>query len=119
MPIRPRARILPAALLSCTLLPLAASAQDVPSDRLPIGRYVVDARADFPKFKQDAAIANAIGTGVLNLPTRGFGLVAGAHWYPLRMGILTRGVGGELGAARRSHTLNTGTKAARPKSFRN
>ena len=88
----------------------AASAQDVPAEKLPIARYVVDARVDFPKFKQDAAIANAIGAGVLNLPTRGFGVVAGAHWYPLRVGIMTLGVGGEWVAARRSHTLNTGTK---------
>jgi hypothetical protein len=90
--------------------PAAASAQDVPAEKLPIARYVVDARVDFPKFKQDAAIANAIGAGVLNLPTRGFGVVAGAHWYPLRVGIMTLGVGGEWVAARRSHTLNTGTE---------
>jgi len=104
--------ILSAALVSCALLPVAATAQDVPADKLPIGRYVVDARADFPKFKQDAAIATAIGTGVLNLPTRGFGIVTGAHWYPLRVGIMTLGVGGEFMTARRSCTLNTGTKAA-------
>jgi hypothetical protein len=85
-------------------------AQDVPDEKRPIARYVVDARVDFPKFKQDAAIANAIGAGVLNLPTRGFGVVAGAHWYPLHVGIMTLGVGGEWVTSRRSRTLNTGTK---------
>jgi hypothetical protein len=112
MPAVSSVRILSAALFVCALLPAPAAAQDVPAEKLPIGRYVVDARADFPKFKQDAAIANAIGTGVLNLPTRGFGVVAGVHWYPLRVGIMTLGVGGEWVTARRSHTLNTGTKAA-------
>jgi hypothetical protein len=87
-------------------------AQDVPAEKLPIARYVIDARVDFPKFKQDAALANAIGVGVLNLPTRGFGVVAGAHVYPLRIGIMTLGIGGEWVAARRSRTLNTGTKAS-------
>jgi hypothetical protein len=102
--------MLSAALLVCALMPFASAAQDVPAEKLPIGRYVVDARADFPKFKQDAAIANGIGAGVLNLPTRGFGVVAGAHWYPLRVGFMTLGLGGEWLSARRSRTLNTGTQ---------
>jgi hypothetical protein len=110
MPIR--FRITCAALVAGALLPINAGAQDVPPEKLPIGRFVVDARADFPKFKQDAAIANAIGVGVLNLPTRGFGLVAGAHWYPVRIGVVTVGLGGEWVRARRSRTLNTGTEAA-------
>jgi hypothetical protein len=99
-----------AALAACALLPISAAAQDVPAEKLPIGRYVVDARMTFPKFKQDAAIADAIGVGVLNLPTRGFGLVAGAQWYPARIGFMTLGVGGEWVRARRSKTLNTGTE---------
>ena len=96
----------------CALMPVAAAAQDVPAEKLPIARYVLDARVDFPKFKQDVAIANAIGVGVLNLPTRGFGVVFGAHVYPLRLGIVTLGVGGEWVSAHRSRTLNTGTAAA-------
>ncbi len=107
----PGLRIVCAALLAAGS-PIAATAQDIPPEKLPIARYVIDARADFPKFKQDKAIADAINTGVLNLPTRGFGVVAGAHWYPLRAGIVTFGVGGEWVRARRSRTLNTGTAAA-------
>jgi hypothetical protein len=100
------------AVFALFLLAPPAVAQDVPAEKLPIGRYVVDARVDFPRFKQDAATATAIGVGVLNLPTRGFGIATGAHWYPVRIGIMTLGVGGEFVTARRSHTLNTGTKAA-------
>lgn len=92
--------------------PRTAAAQDIPPEERPIGRYVADARVEFPKFKQDAAIANGIGATVLNLPTRAFGLVVGAHWYPVRLGIVTFGLGGEIASARRGRTINTGTKAA-------
>lgn len=92
--------------------PLTASAQDIPPEERPIGRYVVDARVGFPKFKQDAAIATGIGASVLNLPTRAFGVVVGAHWYPVRLGRVTFGLGGEIASARRGRTMDTGTKAA-------
>lgn len=105
-----RLRVIAVAAWAIACAAATVIAQDVPDDKLPIARYVFDARVDFPKFKQDAAIANAIGAGVLNLPTRGFGVVAGAHWYPLHVGIMTLGVGGEWVSARRSRTLNTGTK---------
>jgi hypothetical protein len=111
MPIVSRAPVM-WCLLVGLLLPVGAAAQDVPAEKLPIARYVIDARADFPKFKQDAAIANAIGAGVLNLPTRGFGIVAGAHVYPFRVGLVTFGFGAEWMKAGRSRTLNTGTEAA-------
>lgn len=102
-----------AALAAAALAtPRAVVAQDIPPEDLPIGRYVADARMAFPKFKQDPSIASGIGSTTLNLPTRAFGFVVGAHWYPLRLGIMTLGVGGEISAARRGHTLNTGTKAA-------
>jgi hypothetical protein len=115
-------RLLPSCVLRVIVLtglagafagtPRTASAQDIPPEERPIGRYVVDARVDFPKFKQDAAIATAIGATVLNLPTRAFGLVVGAHWYPVRLGIVTFGLGGEIASARRGRTMNTGTTAA-------
>jgi hypothetical protein len=39
------------------------------------------------------------------MPTRGFGLVLGAHWYPLRLGRVTLGLGAEVMAARDSRSL--------------
>jgi hypothetical protein len=92
-------------------MPRLATAQEVPPEKLPIGRYVLDARVDFPKFKQDAGTATAIGATVLNLPTRAFGFVVGAHWYPVRLGIVTFGLGGEIVRASRGRTQNTGTEA--------
>jgi hypothetical protein len=105
-------RCLPLVALAAAMLttPRAASAQDIPPEELPIGRYVADLRVDFPKFKQDPNIASGIGVSALNLPARAFGFVVGAHWHPLRLGVMTLGLGGEISAARRGHTLNTGTK---------
>jgi hypothetical protein len=82
-----------------------AAAQDVPLEDQPIGRFVLDARAAFPKFKQDPNVARGIGVTALNLPARALGLVVGAHWYPARMGPMTLGLGGELMMAARNRTL--------------
>jgi hypothetical protein len=106
-----RSIVLASLAIVAAAMPRAASAQDVPAEKLPIGRYVADARVTFPKFKQDGATANAIGATALNLPTRAFGFVVGAHWYPVRAGVVTFGLGGEITAAGRGRTLNTGTKA--------
>ena len=87
-----------------------AAAQETPPERLPIGRFVADARVAFPKFPDDPAIASGIGVTVPNLPGRAFGLVAGAHFYPARLGKVTIGFGAEVTAARRGRTLDTGTE---------
>jgi hypothetical protein len=107
-----RRLILP--LLAAGLLAPAgdAAAQETPPERLPISRFVADARVAFPKFKDDPAIAAGIGVTVPNLPTRALGLVVGAHLYPARLGVVTFGVGGEMLVARRGHTIDTGTDAA-------
>jgi Outer membrane protein beta-barrel domain len=100
------------ALSVISSLPAKAFAQDTQPEDLPIGRYVADARVHFPKFKQDPAISGALGVATDNLPTRGFGFVVGAHVYPLRLGIMTLGLGGEISKAGRDNTKNTGTEAA-------
>ena len=87
-----------------------AAAQDTAPEKLPIGRFVADARIAFPKFKDDPAIAAGIGVTVPNLPGRAFGPVVGAHWYPVRLGVVTFGFGGEVMSARRGRTIDTGTE---------
>jgi len=99
-------------LIAALTWPLSATAQETQPEDLPIGRYVADVRFEFPKFKQDPGIASGINVTTENLPTRGFGLVVGAHWYPLRLGIVTLGVGGEMSKAARGKTINTGTETA-------
>src|SRR3954469_13567421 len=84
-----------AGIIICSL-PATAAAQDPLPEDLPIGRYVADVRLNFPKFKQDPAVSGAVGVPTEQLPTRGFGFVVGAHWYPIRFGVMTLGLGGEV-----------------------
>src|SRR3954467_13859983 len=98
-----------AVLVICSL-PETALAQDPLPEDLPIGRYVADVRLNFPKFKQDPAVSSAVGVATEKLPTRGFGFVVGAHWYPIRFGVMTLGLGGEISKGGDDTTVNTGTK---------
>src|SRR5213079_1028545 len=93
-------------LAGCGLVMLLASpaaAQTVE----PIGLFAVDARIAFPGFKQTKGVADALGVQTLSLPKRGLGLVFGAHLYPLRRGVLTVGIGGEIMTSRRGSTQET------------
>lgn len=93
-----------------------AVAQDAPPPpgTRPIGRFVADVRAAFPKFKQDPNVASALDVTIANLPTRTIGLVLGAHWYPKRIGRMTLGLGGEVLTARKSRTLDPATEGGDP-----
>jgi len=71
----------------------------------PIPAFVVDARGSLARFKQDPGIADALDVELDNLPTRGLGLTAGAHWYALRLRKVTFGIGGEAVLARDSATF--------------
>jgi hypothetical protein len=73
--------------------------------RQPIGHYVADARITFARFKEDPGIAAAIGVQPANLPTRGLGIVVGAHWYALRGNRVVLGLGAEFLSARDHRTL--------------
>jgi hypothetical protein len=100
-------RSLPLVVAAALLLPGAALAQDdEPPGRRSIGIFAADARGAMPAFSQDAATAAQLGVTQENLPGRGFGFVLGAHVYPLRLGIATLGVGGEMLRVRGSKTLD-------------
>ena len=70
----------------------------------PISRYVVDARGSLARFKQDSAVSQGLGVDASTLPTRGLGITAGAHVYPLRFRRITFGVGVEYAQAGDSKT---------------
>lgn len=95
-------------------LPPATGGAPASGEDQPIGRFVVDARGAFPKFTQNATIASGIGVTAANLPTRALGLVAGAHWYPARLGAVTFGIGAEVLLSRASRTLKPATEDADP-----
>jgi hypothetical protein len=101
------------ALLVSMAFPATASAQgaqDAPPGKEPIGRFAADARVSMPGFKEDAAVAAVVGVDATELPGRGFGLAFGAHVYPLRMGVVTLGLGGEVMASRASNTIPAATE---------
>jgi hypothetical protein len=104
------------AFLLASLLPAMAAAQDPPDTppdvRQPIGRFAADARGAMPRFKQTRAIADVIGVEPAALPSRGLGLVFGAHVYPLRMGPVTLGLGGEVMTSRATRTEEAGDDTA-------
>ena len=83
------------------LIASPSAAQDppavIPVPREPIGPYVFDARGAMARFKPVAAIGTSLGVDAnTTLPTRGLGVVVGAHVYPVRRGSFALGLGGEL-----------------------
>jgi hypothetical protein len=67
-----------------------------------VGPYVVDARGTLPRFKEDASVAAGLDVAADTLPTRGLGVAAAIHVYPLRRRGVTIGIGGEWLLARGS-----------------
>jgi hypothetical protein len=75
-----------------------ALAQDPPPR---VGPFVVDLHGTFPGFpSKDQQLADSRGLNVRELPGRGLGLHGGIHVYPLRVSVITFGVGVDLTAAR-------------------
>jgi len=68
------------------------SAQEPPPR---IGPYVVDVRAAFPAFSDDAQLAASRGLNQAELPGVGLGVGGGAHVYLPKFGPVTIGVGAE------------------------
>lgn len=86
-------------ILLCVLVaPRSAAAQDPPPR---IGPLVVDLHGTFPGFpSKSQQLAESRGLLVTELPGRGLGLHGGLHVYPLRISIVTLGLGVDLTAAR-------------------
>ena len=85
-PARSALLILPLALF------LAAPASAQPPQE-PIGWYVVDVRGSIVPFSQNADLAAARGLHPPDTPGMGFGFDIGAHVYPLRLSVITFGIG--------------------------
>jgi hypothetical protein len=90
------------AILSAALLSSRADAQP----REPVGPFAADVRIALPRFKDDPGVSADLGVATANLPTRGLGLVAGGHWYPVGKGRVTLGLGGELLVSGATKTLD-------------
>jgi len=90
-----------------TAVPEAAYAQQ----QEPIGPFAIDVRGVFARHKQEPSVATDLGVTPGNLPPRSYGLVGGAHVYPLHAGKVTIGFGAHLVIARGSRTLQAPTTA--------
>lgn len=64
--------------------------------------FAVDARGVLAKFGQRPVTAAAFGVNAADVPGPGLGGSVGAHVYPVRLGRVALGVGGELVLARRA-----------------
>jgi hypothetical protein len=80
----------------------------------PIGPFVVNVRGTLARLKAEPLVAGALDVGVDDMPTRGLGLSTGAHWYPLRRGRVTFGIGGELVLARARGTAEPADETPGP-----
>ena len=91
----------------CSLLCVGFALPVAAQQKEPIGPFAVDLRGAFARHKVETIVATDLGVQGANLPTRSFGVAAGAHVYPLRSSKVTLGVGGNLVIARGSRTLET------------
>ena len=91
-------RVLAGCGLALLLAGSARRRRPVGTDRPVRGRRA--GRLSAASSRPDS-VAAALGVQTLDLPTRGLGLVFGAHFYPLRSGVVTLGLGGEVIASRR------------------
>ena len=90
----------------CLLLCLAIATPVSAQQKEPIGRFALDLRGIFVRHKKEPTVAEGLGVASTTLPTRSFGLAAGAHVYPFRAGKITFGFGGEVAVARGSRALD-------------
>jgi hypothetical protein len=68
----------------------------------PIRGLAIDVQGTHAGVPQDEASAAALGTVGPNLPGRALGGRFAATWYPVRVGVVTFGLGGALAIARGS-----------------
>ena len=94
-------RAVPAVLILLAFAVPAAAQQKEP---LPI--FAADLRGIFARHKTDPTVATELQVEPGNLPTRSFGLVAGAHVYALRGKKIALGIGGTMLVGGGSKTLD-------------
>lgn len=81
------------ALALCAAAPAAAQ-QAAPG--APPGPFALDVRYAMPSFNTGSALADPLGLRTDQLPGRGWGLLFGAHVYPLRSKRFSLGLGADL-----------------------
>lgn len=72
-----------------------------------VGPFVVDLHGSMVRYGQDEALAASRKVIAAQLPSWGLGLDVGAHWYPMRLKVITLGVGLQLLTSKGRHTLTS------------
>ncbi len=70
--------------------------QPVSATGTPPGPFALDVRWAMPSFNTGSALADPLGLRTDQLPSRGWGLLFGAHVYPLRAKRFSLGLGADL-----------------------
>jgi hypothetical protein len=83
----------------------AAQEPDVDPERQPISLFAADVRGVFANYYSEPTIAPFLGVTQDNIAKRGLGVAAGANVYPLRLGRIRVGFGGELMFSRGRKTI--------------
>jgi hypothetical protein len=91
------------------IVTLAVASTAAAQEDEPIGGFAADIRGVFSKHKLEPDVAQDLNVVPGNLPTRSYGLSGGAHVFPLRIGKVTFGFGGEIIMSRGSQTLTPDT----------
>lgn len=102
---RPRLQV----ITSLAIVVLVVAAAPVGAqENIPIGPFVVDLRGAFAAYGTNLEVASARGLAIQQLPALGLGVDVAAHWYPVRWGAITFGLGAQVLASRakRSPTLD-------------
>lgn len=94
-------------ITSCVLGCLALAAPAAAQQTEPLPTFAADLRGIFARHKVEPDIAKGLEVEKTNLPVRSFGVVGGAHVYPLRGRKVSLGLGGNIVFARGSRTLDT------------
>jgi len=99
------------------LLALAFAPPALAQQQEPIGLFAADVRGAFARHKAEPSVATDLQVEPGNLPTHSYGIVGGAHVYPLHLGkLVTVGFGGNVVFAGASRTLDVTTNGTTTKS---
>jgi hypothetical protein len=103
------------AFVTCLAVVLASFARPALAQDPPplIPFVVIDLHGSIPRFpSDDGLLAASRGMSLVELPGSGLGAQVGLHLYPLRMRVVTVGLGGEIAIGRARQTPLAGALQA-------
>src|SRR5262245_4025897 len=90
------------AVLALMCVPIVCLAADGDEPLPRVGPYVFDLHLTVPRFTDDPLVAASRELRQTEMPGHGFGVDAGLHVYPLRIGPVTIGLGAAVTESRAS-----------------